>query len=228
MEIIAIYGVDCQPSANNQPRGCATVSIPSHPLRSQMHRRAPPHEHTETMARTTHASHRPAQTTVRPVLILVALMSYTAVMVALTTLKAFYRIGYLWKPENQRRRGLSVEPFAELRNAQSWFGPAFEYWGNIAFFVPFGILIYVLLYSLGGRHPVRNTVLIGAFTSALMETAQYAFSLGYTDIDDLMMNTLGALLGGAGGKAIRSALPQGLGMARHPPRHRVCDTSGTG
>ena len=91
--------------------------------------------------------------------------------------KAFYRIGYLWNPANQRRRGLSLIPFDELRSTHSWFGPVFEFGGNIAFFVPFGILIYVLLYRMGGQHPIRNTVIIGAFASILMETAQYVFEL---------------------------------------------------
>lgn len=143
----------------------------------------------------TTASRDAVDQSVKPVWILVALTSYTAVMVALTTLKAFYRIGYLWNPANQRRRGLSLIPFDQLRSTHSWFGPVFEFGGNIAFFVPFGILIYVLLYRMGGQHPIRNTVIIGAFASILMETAQYVFALGYTDIDDLMMNTLGALIG---------------------------------
>ena len=35
-------------------------------------------------------------------------------MVALTTLKAFFQIGYLWKPENQRVRELHLVPLNEF------------------------------------------------------------------------------------------------------------------
>ena len=56
-------------------------------------------------------------------------------MVALTTLKAFFQIGYLWKPENQRVRELHLVPFDEF-SGTSWFAPLFEYAGNTAFFIP--------------------------------------------------------------------------------------------
>lgn len=42
---------------------------------------------------------------------------------------------------------------------------------------------------------VRGTVLVGFLTSLAIEIAQYVFALGYSDIDDLLMNTLGAFLG---------------------------------
>lgn len=38
-------------------------------------------------------------------------------MVALTTLKPFYQIGYLWKPENQRARELRWVPLDEFSAA---------------------------------------------------------------------------------------------------------------
>ena len=37
-----------------------------------------------------------------------SLAAYSCVVVALTMLKSFYRIGYLWDPANQSRRGLSL------------------------------------------------------------------------------------------------------------------------
>ena len=46
-------------------------------------------------------------------------------MVALTTLKPFYQIGYLWKPENQRVRDLRLVPLDEFSGG-TWFGPLFE------------------------------------------------------------------------------------------------------
>ena len=108
-------------------------------------------------------------------------------MVALTTLKPFYQIGYLWKPENQRARELRWVPLDEFSGG-SWFGPLFEYAGNTAFFIPFGMLVFSLCRS------VKSTATWGLGLSLVLEVCQYVFALGRTDIDDLLFNTLGALL----------------------------------
>lgn len=121
------------------------------------------------------------------------LVGYSGVVIALTMLKAFYRIGYLWDPANQMRRGLSLSPFDDLINARSWFGPIFEYGGNIAFFVPVGMLAYILFQRIS--RPILATTLLGAGFSLAIETSQYIFALGYSDIDDLLMNTFGAFIG---------------------------------
>lgn len=120
----------------------------------------------------------------------VALAGYTAVIVALTTLKAFFRIGYLWEPSRQRARELRLVPLDDAFSG-SWFKPLFEYGGNLAFFVPLGVLLFV------GVRDVRKATLLGLGLSAAVEAAQYVFALGRTDIDDLLFNTLGALLGAA-------------------------------
>lgn len=111
-------------------------------------------------------------------------------MVALTTLKPFYQIGYLWKPENQRARELRWVPLDEFSGG-SWFGPLFEYAGNTAFFIPFGMLVFSLCRS------IKTTVAWGFGLSLLLEVCQYAFALGRTHIDDLIFNTVGALIGAA-------------------------------
>ncbi|MGP5497518.1 VanZ family protein [Corynebacterium flavescens] len=117
-----------------------------------------------------------------------ALVAWIAVMIALTTLKPFYRIGYLWVPEKQRVRQLELVPLDEFSSG-SWFAPLFEYAGNTAFFLPFGLLVFGLTQS------VHKTVAAGFALSAVLEAAQYALALGRSDIDDLLFNTLGALLG---------------------------------
>ena len=100
-------------------------------------------------------------------------------MVALTTLKPFYQIGYLWKPENQRARELRWVPLDEFSGG-SWFGPLFEYVGNTAFFIPFGMLVFSLCRS------IKTTAAWGFGLSLALEVCQYAFALGRTDIDDLI------------------------------------------
>lgn len=126
-------------------------------------------------------------------LIVGALVAYAAVVVALTTLKSFFTIGLLWRPENQRVRSLELVPFDAFLNAGGWFGPVFNTLGNIALFVPLGMLT-VMLWRHTAR-PVLRTVLAGLLFSLLIETTQFLFALGRTDIDDLLLNTLGAAVG---------------------------------
>lgn len=120
----------------------------------------------------------------------ISLGAWLAVMVALTTLKPFYQIGYLWQPENQRVRDLHLVPLDEF-SGSTWFGPLFEYAGNTAFFLPFGVLVFSLCRS------IKTTAVWGFVLSLVLEVCQYAFALGRTDIDDLLFNTFGALLGAA-------------------------------
>ena len=122
-----------------------------------------------------------------------ALVAYGAVVVALTTLKAFFVIGMLWRPEAQRNRSMEWEPFALYRDSTTWFGPLFDYLGNMAFFVPVGVLLFILLEH--RRRAIGLVVVVGALTSVAVETLQYVFALGHSDVSDLLFNTLGALVG---------------------------------
>lgn len=121
--------------------------------------------------------------------VIVALIGYCAIIISLTLLKAFFVIGLLWVPENQRVRGLSLVPLNDLWESSSLFTQAFGYGGNFAFFVPFGVLVYLL----NGR--IGLTTLFGAGFSLLIGVSQYAFQLGFSDIADFLFNTLGAAAG---------------------------------
>lgn len=124
---------------------------------------------------------------------LLALLGYSVVMIALTMLKAFFVIGMLWRPEVQRGRSVELVPFAQFRAAQSWFGPLFDALGNLAFFVPLGVLLYIVLE--GRSRPALVVVAAGAMASASVEVLQYVCALGHSDVTDVLFNTTGALLG---------------------------------
>lgn len=132
-------------------------------------------------------------------LVLIALIVYSAVMVSLTMLKAFFVIGLLWEKDAHRNRSLELVPFDAYAQTDTWFAPLFGYGGNFAFFVPFGVLLYVLLRSARRSGTRKNAVLKvtlwGALFSLVIEISQYVFALGYSDVDDLIFNTLGALVG---------------------------------
>ena len=69
--------------------------------------------------------------------------------------------------------------FWELKN-QMW-GDIFK---NIALFVPLGFII-----------SGRKGVIVGFLLSCGIETAQYFARLGYCEIDDVLNNTIGTLIG---------------------------------
>lgn len=126
-------------------------------------------------------------------LIMGVLVAYATVVLALTTLKSFFTIGLLWKPENQRVRSLELVPFDAFLGGGGWFGPVFNTLGNIALFVPLGMLA-VMLWRRSTR-PVLRATLAGLLFSLAIETTQFLFALGRSDIDDLLLNTLGAAVG---------------------------------
>ena len=66
-----------------------------------------------------------------------------------------------------------------------------NYAGNIAMFFPFGIFLPVFFKKLN----FWKTVLLGLLFSLLIELLQHTMSSGYADVDDIIMNTLGAALG---------------------------------
>ena len=58
---------------------------------------------------------------------------------------------------------------------------------NILFFVPFGLL-----------HPVKKHIVVfitALLFSVLIEVMQYIFALGLCELDDVICNTLGAMIG---------------------------------
>ena len=65
---------------------------------------------------------------------------------------------------------------------------------NIFLFEPIGLSLPNILPK--KAHPVAVTIIIAILFSVLIEAAQYYFCLGRCEIDDVIMNTLGAAVGG--------------------------------
>lgn len=63
--------------------------------------------------------------------------------------------------------------------------------GNIVWFIPLGVY---LVWKEPGR-TVWRAVLIGLLLSIAIEVSQYIFGVGVTEVDDLVLNTAGTLIG---------------------------------
>ena len=71
-----------------------------------------------------------------------------------------------------------------------WFSFVYLFFGNIAWFVPWGLFFRAYLAK-----PAWISVLSGTLLSLFIEVMQFVFGTGYSEIDDLILNTLGAAAG---------------------------------
>lgn len=90
------------------------------------------------------------------------------------------------------RGDIELIPFQEIFFYLSdgrWFDFVYLFFGNILWFVPFGIY-------LGSKgQGIGKTLLWTFLLSLTIEVLQFVFSSGYSDMEDLILNTLGGLLG---------------------------------
>jgi glycopeptide antibiotics resistance protein len=115
---------------------------------------------------------------------LIVFSVYILIVLRLT----LFRVGF----HNERQANLSL--FADLINTYSNVGIGAFFWvfmGNIILFVPFGFFLSVLLKS-------KNLIVItiyGFLFSLIIEATQYFTRKGVAELDDLILNTLGAAIG---------------------------------
>ena len=114
-------------------------------------------------------------------------------------------------------RTIQLQPFEGLRHAAGPDAAGFEsanFYGNIALFVPLGIILAWLLYGwLIGR--VALAWLLGATLSASIELTQSTMDR-VVDINDIILNSSGAALGACLGAAalIVTRLVKAISRAR--------------
>lgn len=87
-------------------------------------------------------------------------------------------------------RNINLTPFAEsmVTNGKTNYSEIFN---NVAAFIPFGIFMGMLLQSQAFFKKVAPVFL----TSLAFEVIQFVFSIGASDITDLLANTFGGLIG---------------------------------
>ena len=93
-------------------------------------------------------------------------------------------------------RSVNIIPFQVIRDLSSSnivtrvFAPS-NLLGNIVLFIPFGV--YLTLFNRDKR-VLTNLKWISLF-SLLAEIIQYIFAIGVSDIDDIILNSIGGLIG---------------------------------
>jgi glycopeptide antibiotics resistance protein len=108
---------------------------------------------------------------------------------------------------------LNVVPFATIGRALELGPRSSTFWlmlGNVAAFVPFGILLPLAIRR---ARSLARVVTAAVLLSAAIEISQLAISavLGYayrsSDVDDVILNTIGAALGYVAGRPMGAATP---------------------
>lgn len=94
-----------------------------------------------------------------------------------------------------RMQGGNLKPMAEIARTLHGRSPheLLNLIGNIAIFMPFGMFLAVL--SKNGRVPLIGTFLASFGLSLMLEGTQAVFAIGTFDVDDLVLNTAGGLIG---------------------------------
>jgi len=89
----------------------------------------------------------------------------------------------------------TIGQYLRIRNVSSIIPFIVNVIGNIAVFIPFGIIMPLILSKRKRNNPII-TIAIGAILLSLsIELIQYIMSVGVFDVDDLILNTIGALIG---------------------------------
>jgi glycopeptide antibiotics resistance protein len=95
-------------------------------------------------------------------------------------------------------RRYNLNPFSEIirfvkyRNYMSTTSVMLNLIGNVVAFMPFGMLIR---WARNKKTGVLAALIYSMMFSSLIEVAQFITKLGVFDVDDIIMNTVGGMLG---------------------------------
>lgn len=95
-------------------------------------------------------------------------------------------------------RSLNLMPFRSygiVLTMYNTFDMLQQIFENILVFIPLGILFPEALSLRGKRCAIPLTVGAGMFFSFVIELSQFTYAIGYTEIDDIINNTLGCAIG---------------------------------
>ena len=91
----------------------------------------------------------------------------------------------------------NLKPFKEIlrfwnrRNIVGTRSMLLNIFGNVVMFMPLGMFVC----AVPKKANILICIIISAFFSLLIETIQFCFQLGCFDVDDLILNTTGGVLG---------------------------------
>ena len=121
----------------------------------------------------------------------VLFLIYIVILFRITVFRSGFSLNRLMQNGN-----LNLTLFQEyipLMRQGQWFRFIYLFVGNIIWFVPFGSF----LMASGKVKKLWTATLCGLGLSLLIETMQYIFGTGVSELDDLVLNTSGVWAGAA-------------------------------
>ena len=103
----------------------------------------------------------------------------------------------IWRGGQGYRTGINLIPFRSIAEGINHFDGIryhlvdMQVWGNVLMFIPAGI--YLML--LRTKRSMPKTFLTIFIFSLTVEIIQFIFGLGASDIDDVILNSLGGVIG---------------------------------
>ncbi|PJI07526.1 MULTISPECIES: VanZ family protein [Clostridium] len=100
--------------------------------------------------------------------------------------------------EYKKMRSVNLIPFKSIfesfaaSKGMGAFWTASNVFGNLIVFIPFGYLVPMMWKK---AMKFKNILMLSAGLSLFFETFQYITGTGSSDIDDIMLNTMGAIIG---------------------------------
>ena len=110
---------------------------------------------------------------------------YLVVLLRITVFRSSFSIDHLLANGE-----LNLIPFVSLLRLGRFWQFVYLFVGNLVWFMPFGILLSHLT-----KIRRYKMILYGFCLSLLIETMQFVFGTGVSELDDVILNTLGVYLG---------------------------------
>ena len=124
------------------------------------------------------------------IIIIILFSSYLAIVLRITVFRSTFTLHYLC--QNDEVILTFFEGYIDLVRRGDWFAFTYLFVGNIVWFVPFSMY----LHYMGKQRTLLHTAIYGFLFSLLIETLQYVFGTGFSELDDLVLNMLGVWIGG--------------------------------
>ncbi len=116
---------------------------------------------------------------------------YLAIVLRITVFRSTFTLQHLC--QNGKMNLTLFEGYIALLQQGNWFYFGYLFLGNILWFVPLGMY----LQYMGKTKTPFHTAVCGFLFSFLIETMQFVFGTGFSELDDLILNTFGTWVGAA-------------------------------
>ena len=125
----------------------------------------------------------------RKTIFTILFLIYVAIVLRITVFRSTFTLQHLCQ---DGRIILTIfAGYIDLIRQKNWFAFIYLFVGNIIWFVPFGMYVQYI------KKPKKLLYIAfcGFLFSLIIETLQYVFGTGFSELDDLILNTLGAWIG---------------------------------